>query len=210
MKIYLVFKAILDIIFAIVLLIILSPIFCIIGILIKIDSKGPVFFKQDRIAKDNRIIKAYKFRTMVDNAEQIGSGVYTDSTDPRITKVGSLLRKTSIDELPQIINIVKGEMSFIGPRPVPEGHLKKFNINDHERLKVKPGITGWAQVNGRNMLTWYEKNEKDIWYVKNISFLLDVKIFIKTIKVILFKEGIYSGRYANKVKSNNKEEMGSK
>lgn len=199
-------KRIFDFIFAIILLLILSPLFIIVAIAIKIDSKGLVFFKQERSGQHGKAFKVYKFRTMINNAEKIGSGLYTDSTDPRITRVGKFLRKTSIDELPQIINIIRGEMSFIGPRPVPAGHLKKFNVDDSQRLKVLPGITGWAQVNGRNILTWPEKNEKDIWYVNNISLLLDIKIIFMTIKVILFKEGVYSGRYANMVKDNNEKE----
>ncbi len=199
-------KRIFDFIFAIILLLILSPLFIIVAIAINIDSKGPVFFKQERSGQHGKVFNVYKFRTMINNAEKIGSGLYTDSTDPRITRVGEFLRKTSIDELPQLINIIKGEMSFIGPRPVPMGNLDEFNIDETERLKVKPGITGWAQVNGRNTLTWPEKNEKDIWYVNNISLLLDIKIIFMTIKVILFKEGVYSGRYASMVKDNNQKE----
>ncbi len=199
-------KRILDFVFAIVLLLILLPLLLIVAIAIKLDTKGPVFFNQERSGKNGEIFKIYKFRTMVDNAEKKGSGLYTDSTDPRITRVGKILRKTSIDELPQLINIIKGEMSFIGPRPVPVGNLDEFNIDETERLKVKPGVTGWAQVNGRNILTWPEKNEKDIWYVENISLLLDIKIILKTIKVILFRKGVYSGRYANMVNENKQKE----
>ena len=142
---------------------------------------------------------------MIDNAEKMGTGLTTAQNDPRITRVGKILRKTSIDELPQLINVLKGDMSFIGPRPAPVHHLKQYNENERQRLKVLPGITGWAQVNGRNILTWPERIEKDIWYVNNISFLLDLKIAFKTIKVVLLSEGVYSGRNDAKVAKENKK-----
>ncbi|GGN66859.1 hypothetical protein GCM10007971_37200 [Oceanobacillus indicireducens] len=142
---------------------------------------------------------------MVDNAEQMGTGLTTAEKDPRITKIGKLLRKTSIDEIPQLVNVIKGDMSFIGPRPAPVKHLKKYSETDRKRLQVLPGITGWSQVNGRNVLTWPERIEKDIWYVNNISLWLDLRILLKTVKVVLLSEGIYSGRNDDKVeKENNK------
>lgn len=203
--VYLTIKRIIDFLFSLIILLILLPLFLVVAILIKLDSKGPVIFKQSRLGKDGNVFKVWKFRTMIDNAEKMGTGLTTAQNDPRITRVGKILRKTSIDELPQLINVLKGDMSFIGPRPAPVHHLKQYNENERQRLKVLPGITGWAQVNGRNILTWPERIEKDIWYVNNISFLLDLKIAFKTIKVVLFSEGVYSGRNDAKVAKENKK-----
>lgn len=202
---YLTIKRILDFLFSLIILLILLPLFLVVAILIKLDSKGPVIFKQSRLGKDGNVFKVWKFRTMIDNAEKMGTGLTTAQNDPRITRVGKILRKASIDELPQLINVLKGDMSFIGPRPAPVHHLKQYNENERQRLKVLPGITGWAQVNGRNILTWPERIEKDIWYVNNISFLLDLKIAFKTIKVVLLSEGVYSGRNDAKVAKENKK-----
>lgn len=202
---YLTIKRIIDFLFSLIILLILLPLFLVVAILIKLDSKGPVIFKQSRLGKDGNVFKVWKFRTMIDNAEKMGTGLTTAQNDPRITRVGKILRKTSIDELPQLINVLKGDMSFIGPRPAPVHHLKQYNENERQRLKVLPGITGWAQVNGRNILTWPERIEKDIWYVNNISFLLDLKIAFKTIKVVLLSEGVYSGRNDAKVAKENKK-----
>lgn len=203
--VYLTIKRIIDFLFSLIILLILLPLFLVVAILIKLDSKGPVIFKQSRLGKDGNVFKVWKFRTMIDNAEKMGTGLTTAQNDPRITRVGKILRKTSIDELPQLINVLKGDMSFIGPRPAPVHHLKQYNENERQRLKVLPGITGWAQVNGRNILTWPERIEKDIWYVNNISFLLDLKIAFKTIKVVLLSEGVYSGRNDAKVAKENKK-----
>ncbi|MBM7610256.1 lipopolysaccharide/colanic/teichoic acid biosynthesis glycosyltransferase [Lysinibacillus composti] len=201
-------KRAMDFFFSVILIVVISPILFLVAIAIKLDSKGPIFFRQERIGQNAKVFKVYKFRTMISGADKIGSGIFTDSTDPRITRVGKFLRKASIDELPQILNVIKGEMSFIGPRPVPIGHLQKYNVGDEKRIMLKPGITGWAQVNGRNKLTWPEKIEKDIWYANNLSLILDIRIVLKTIKSILFREGIYSGRYANIVKKNNSIDKG--
>lgn len=203
--VYLTIKRIIDFLFSLIILLILLPLFLVVAILIKLDSKGPVIFKQSRLGKDGNVFKVWKFRTMIDNAEKMGTGLTTAQNDPRITRVGKILRKASIDELPQLINVLKGDMSFIGPRPAPVHHLKQYNENERQRLKVLPGITGWAQVNGRNILTWPERIEKDIWYVNNISFLLDLKIAFKTIKVVLLSEGVYSGRNDAKVAKENKK-----
>ncbi|MFD1334549.1 sugar transferase [Oceanobacillus iheyensis] len=200
---YLSIKKIIDFVLSLVLLIILSPLLIITAILIRVDSKGPIIFKQPRIGKEGKLFKVWKLRTMIDNAESIGAGLTTAERDPRITRVGNFLRKVSIDEIPQLVNILKGDMSFIGPRPAPVVHLEKYNNHDRIRLEVLPGITGWAQVSGRNKLTWPERIEKDIWYVNNISFLLDIKILLKTIRVVLLSEGIYSGRNDSKVSKEN-------
>jgi len=185
------FKSLLDIIYGWILFIILLPVFIIIGILIKLDSKGPVFFKQVRIGKGEKPFVIYKFRSMVDKAEEIGMGRNLSKDDLRITKLGDFLRNWSLDELPQIINIAIGDMSFIGPRPTLDYQVKAYNDVQRKRLLMKPGVTGWAQVNGRNSLTWKKRIEFDVWYVENYSLWLDFKILLKTFKVALLREGLY-------------------
>lgn len=181
-------KRLLDFIFAIVLLIILSPVMLIAAIAIKLeDPKGPVLFKQKRPGKDAKIFEVIKFRTMIVDTERDGRKL---SDVERITKVGSFLRETSIDELPQLFNIIRGEMSFIGPRPLLVEYLKYYSPEQMRRHEVKPGISGWAQVNGRNAISWEEKFKYDIWYVDNQSFFLDLKIFLLTIYSVLNKKGI--------------------
>ena len=165
-------------------LIILSPLFLIIAVLIKLDSKGPVVFKQERVGKDGELFTIYKFRTMVENAENMGAGYRVKNKDPRITNIGNFLRKTSLDELPQLINIVKGEISIVGPRPTLEYQVKEYNEYQWQRLKVKPGVTGLAQINGRQSLTWKGKIDYDVQYVNNRSFLLDLKIIFKTFFIL--------------------------
>lgn len=184
-------KSFFDLLFGLIFFIILLPVFIIIGILIKLDSKGPVFFTQERIGKNEKIFVIYKFRSMVDKAEEIGLGLNLSKDDSRITKLGDFLRNWSLDELPQIINIVKGDMSFIGPRPTLDYQVKSYNDIQRKRLLMKPGVTGWAQVNGRNSLTWKQRIEYDVWYVENYSLWLDFKILLKTFKVALLREGLY-------------------
>ena len=187
----LILKRIIDVVVSGIGLIILLPIFAIIGIFIKLDSKGPVFFVQERVGKDGKIFKAYKLRTMVDNAENVGLGYEIAKDDNRITRVGKCLR-WGIDELPQLINVFKGEMSMVGPRPALPHQVEKYSKEERRRLEVKPGITGWALVNGRNSLSWSERIKLDIWYVGHWSIWLDLKILFKTIWVVIFKrEGIY-------------------
>lgn len=185
-------KNLLDKAFSFIFLILLSPLFILIAILIKLDSKGPVMFIQERVGKDNKLFNIYKFRTMVIDAVNMGSGVYTEENDPRITQVGRFMRKTSLDELPQLLNILKGEMSFIGPRPTLEYQVKQYNDFQKKRLLMKPGVTGLAQINGRNSISWLERIKYDVQYVENYSLGLDFKILIKTFLVILKQEGLYS------------------
>lgn len=178
----------LDFIFAIILLIFLSPIMILAAIAIKLeDPTGPIFFKQKRPGKNAEIFEVIKFRTMIVDMEQDGKKL---SDMERLTKVGSFLRKTSIDELPQLFNIIRGEMSFIGPRPLLVEYLKYYSPEQMRRHDVTPGISGWAQVNGRNTISWEEKFKHDIWYVDNQSFFLDLKIFLLTIYSVLNKKGI--------------------
>jgi lipopolysaccharide/colanic/teichoic acid biosynthesis glycosyltransferase len=166
------------------------PIMLIVAILIKLDDpKNPILFKQDRPGKNARIFTLYKFRTMKIETEKDGK-VLNDFQ--RITKLGYYLRKMSIDELPQLINILKGEMSFIGPRPLLVEYLQHYTPYEMRRHDVKPGITGWAQVNGRNAISWEQKFELDIWYIDNVSFKLDLKIIFLTIINVLKSEGINS------------------
>jgi len=172
-------------------LVILLPIFAIIGIFIKLDSKGPVFFVQERAGKDGKIFRAYKLRTMVDNAENVGLGYEIAKDDNRITRVGKCLR-WGIDELPQLINVFKGDMSLVGPRPTLKHQVDQYSEWEKRRLEMKPGITGWALVNGRNILSWPERIKLDIWYIDHWSIWLDLKILFKTIWVVIFtREGVY-------------------
>lgn len=187
MRPYFIVKRILDIVLALILLILLSPIMLIAALMIKIDSKGPILFKQQRPGKDAKVFTILKFRTMLVETEKDGKKL---ADFERMTKAGSFLRKTSIDELPQLINIIRGEMSFIGPRPLLVEYLQLYSPEQMKRHQVRPGISGWAQVNGRNGLSWEEKFKYDVWYVENLSFLLDLKIVLLTIYNILTRKGI--------------------
>ena len=173
-----------DIIVSLLALIILSPVFLITAIAVKVESKGPVIFKQERLGKGGKVFKIYKFRSMCQNAEHTGSGVYSGKGDTRVTKVGRIIRATSIDELPQLVNILKGDMSLIGPRPPLTYHpweLKDYSEEQLHMFDVRPGVTGWAQINGRKEVEWNKRIEFNCWYTRNMSFLLDTKIFFLTI-----------------------------
>ena len=188
-------KRILDFTLSLIALIVLSPVFVIIAIAIKIDSKGPIFFLQERLGKNGKIFKIIKFRTMVVNAEHIGDGLKVKSeNDNRITKIGKFLRKTSLDELPQLINVIKGDMSIVGPRPPVTYHPYKYEDYSEEqkrRFAVRPGITGLAQVKVRNSVTWDERIIIDVEYAKKVTFIQDFKIIIKTVVKVFEKENIY-------------------
>ncbi|SFG89388.1 exopolysaccharide biosynthesis polyprenyl glycosylphosphotransferase [Desulfotomaculum arcticum] len=178
-----------DLIGTLLILLLLSPLLIIIALAIKITSPGAVLFKQLRLGLNGEIFWMYKFRSMVPNAVNMGSGMFVEKDDPRITAVGKLLRKTSLDELPQLLNILRGEMSLVGPRPAPLHHLKIYDERQIKRLTVKPGITGWAQVKGRLALYWPQRIELDLWYIDNYSFWLDIKILVMTVTVVLFRRG---------------------
>lgn len=197
---YISVKRIIDVIISIIGLIVLSPIFLILAIIIKLDSKGPVFFAHTRYGKDGKKFKMYKFRTMYENAQDMINDFTPEQMkewkenfklqdDPRITKVGKFLRKTSLDELPQIVNIIKGDLSIIGPRPVIEEELEKYGDNKDKFLSVTPGLTGYWQANGRSSTTYEQRMEMELYYIDNISPKLDVKIFFKTIESVIKKEG---------------------
>ena len=186
-----VLKRLFDIAVSLAVLIILLPLFGIIALAIKVDDRGPVFFRQQRSGYQGQIFTIYKFRTMVVNADKQGAGVFVEENDSRITRVGKLLRKTSLDELPQLINILKGEMSLVGPRPTLPYQVENYDQRQMKRLDMKPGITGWAQVKGRSSLSWPERIEKDLWYIENWSLWLDFKIMLITFKVVLAKSNLY-------------------
>ena len=200
---YRVLKRLFDLLFSLFLIIFLIPLFFIIGILIRVNSKGDIIYSQKRIGKNNKTFACYKFRTMHPQAKYLLKKILQNnqtlkkefentrkiSNDPRITNIGKFLRFTSLDELPQIFNVLKGEMSFIGPRPIVKSEIKKYGKNFEKVFSVKPGISGIWQVSGRNKLSYKKRVELDIIYSENISFLLDIKIFIKTIYIILFPYG---------------------
>ena len=157
-----------------------------IAIAIKLDSRGPVIFKQKRLGKGGKEFYIYKFRTMVTDAEK--GGVYSDNNDPRITRVGNILRKTSLDEISQLFNVLKGDMSFIGPRPPLTYHpwpIEEYTDEQRKMFNVRPGITGWAQINGRKAVEWNRRIELNVWYTENMSIWLDLKIFVMTILKVL-------------------------
>lgn len=185
------FKRLIDVVMALLLTTILSPILVIVSILIKIDSKGPVLFKQERSGKDNKKFMLYKFRSMTCNND-----FYDTSIEDQVTRVGKILRKTSLDELPQMLNIIKGDMSFIGPRPWVVDYAKYFTKRQMRRLEVLPGITGLAQCSGRNNLNIIDRINIDVNYVDNVSFKMDIMIVFKTIKCILRREGFSNSKSA--------------
>lgn len=194
----------LDIIFSLLLLIIGGIFLLIVGLIIKIDSPGPAIFKQERLGLNGKVFNIYKFRSMCQGAEKKGTGVYSLKGDPRVTKVGRFIRATSIDELPQLINILKGEMSFIGPRPTLTYHpwkLEEYTDEQIKRFKVRPGVTGLAQINGRKDIPWDERIIYDVNYVENLSFMLDLKILLKTI-VKVFKMSDNVNTYETATKTN--------
>lgn len=190
-------KRVFDFLISFIGLIVLSPVLLITAILIKADSKGPVIFKQKRLGLDGKVFDIYKFRSMCVGAEKTGSGVYSGKNDARVTRVGRIIRATSIDELPQLINILKGDMALIGPRPPLTYHpwpLEEYTEEQRRMFDVRPGITGWAQVNGRKEVEWHKRIELNVWYVDHVSFLLDVKIFFMTIfKVFTNADNTNSG-----------------
>lgn len=180
------FKRVLDLICSCLALIILWPIFLIIALLVKINLGSPILFVQQRVGKDDKVFNHIKFRSMTNEKDKFGQLL---SNEQRLTKFGKMLRATSLDELPQLINVIKGEMSIIGPRPLPVKYLSLYTEEQRKRHKVRPGLSNISAVTGRNKLAWEEKFEKDVWYVSNISFFLDCKILIKTIIVVLKREG---------------------
>ncbi len=189
-------KRLIDFFGSLIGLIIISPILIIIAFIIKLTSRGPVFFKQERLGKDGKVFKIFKFRTMVVNAEKIGDGLRVKSeNDNRITRIGKLLRATSLDELPQLFNVLIGEMSMVGPRPPVPYHPYKYEEYDDfqiRRFEMKPGMTGLTQVTVRNSVPWDERIPIDVEYIDRFNVLLDIKILFKTIQKIFKRESIYT------------------
>ena len=183
-------KRFLDFIMGIIGFLLLSPIFIMICVFLFFSNRGKLFFTQQRPGKDEKIFKIIKFKTMNDKKDEHGN-LLPDVK--RITKVGKFIRKTSLDEIPQLLNVIKGDMSIIGPRPLLVSYLPLYNQEQSKRHQVKPGITGWAQVNGRNAISWKEKFSLDIYYVNNLSFQLDLKILLMTIKKVLLNDDVNSG-----------------
>ncbi len=170
-----------------------APILAAAMIAIRIESPGSPVYRQRRVGKDGKPFDMYKLRTMVADAEFIGDGLAVNRGDPRITRVGAFLRRFSIDELPNLVNVVRGEMAIVGPRPTIQAQVDQYTERQLRRLEVKPGLTGWAQIKGRASLPWDERIELDVWYVENKSLLLDLKIVLRTIRLLASGDGIYKG-----------------
>lgn len=181
-------KRTIDCILSALALVLLSPLLLIVAIAVKLDSKGPILFKQKRLGLHGKEFFILKFRSMTVNAEHTGSGVYSDDNDPRVTRVGKFIRATSIDELPQLVNILRGDMAIVGPRPPLTYHpwpIDQYTEEQMEMFSVRPGITGWAQVHGRKTVEWHERIRLNVWYTQHVSFRLDVKILFMTVFKVL-------------------------
>jgi lipopolysaccharide/colanic/teichoic acid biosynthesis glycosyltransferase len=186
-------KRALDLVGATTLLVLSSPFMALAALLIRLESRGHPIYKQRRVGRHGRPFEIYKFRTMVDGAEYVGAGLAVNEGDPRITRVGHFLRRWSLDELPNLVNVVRGEMSLVGPRPTIQVQVDQYTPHQRRRLEVKPGITGWAQVNGRTSLPWHERIELDVWYVDHRSLLLDLRILLRSLKLVFEGYGLYKG-----------------
>ena len=182
----------LDIVVASAALVVLSPLLALAALLIKLESRGAVFYRQRRVGRGGRPFEMWKLRTMVPGAETMGAGLYVLEGDSRITRVGRRLRRFSLDELPNLVNVVRGEMAIVGPRPTVQQQVDRYTKRQRRRLEVKPGITGWAQVNGRATLPWPERIELDVWYVEHRSLVLDLRILAKTVRMLASGHGLYS------------------
>jgi lipopolysaccharide/colanic/teichoic acid biosynthesis glycosyltransferase len=182
----------LDLLVASLVLALGAPLLALAAILIKLESRGPVFYRQRRVGRDGTLFELWKLRTMVPGAESMGAGIYVVEGDPRITRTGRLLRRFSLDELPNLINVLRGEMAIVGPRPTVQEQVDRYTDRQRRRLEVKPGITGWAQVNGRTSLPWPERIELDVWYVEHRSLRLDLRILARTIRMLATGHGLYS------------------
>jgi lipopolysaccharide/colanic/teichoic acid biosynthesis glycosyltransferase len=183
---------ILDVVVAGVLLVLVSPLLLAAVVAIRLESRGPAFYRQRRVGRHGVPFELWKLRTMVPGAEEMGAGIYVLEGDPRITRVGRILRRISLDELPNLINVLKGDMAIVGPRPTIQEQVDRYTERQLRRLEVRPGITGWAAVNGRLTLPWPERIELDVWYVEHKSLLLDLRILLKTARLLLSGHGLYS------------------
>ena len=182
-----------DLVVASAALAVSSPVLLACAIAIRVESAGPIIYRQRRVGRKGEPFEMLKLRTMVSGAESIGAGLAVNHGDPRITRIGVFLRRWSLDELPNFINVLRGEMSIVGPRPTVQVQVDQYTDRQRRRLEVKPGITGWAQVNGRASLPWPERIELDVWYVDNRSLRLDVQILMRTIRMLASGDGLYKG-----------------
>jgi len=183
---------VLDVVLAAMLLVVTAPLLALAAIAIRIESHGPVFYRQLRVGRDGEPFELWKLRTMVRGAEAMGAGIYVIEGDPRITRVGRLLRRFSLDELPNLVNVLRGEMAIVGPRPTVQEQVDRYTERQRRRLEVKPGITGWAQINGRTSLPWPDRIELDVWYVEHRSMRLDLRILLRTARLLATGHGLYS------------------
>jgi lipopolysaccharide/colanic/teichoic acid biosynthesis glycosyltransferase len=183
-----------DIVVSAVALLLAAPLVAVAMLAIRLESRGRVLYSQRRAGLGGRHFDVLKLRTMVDGAEHIGAGLAIDADDPRVTRVGAFLRRTSLDELPNLVNVLRGEMSLIGPRPTLPVQVEQYTERQRGRLAVKPGITGWAQVNGRASLPWAERIELDLYYIEHRSLGLDLKIALRTVAMVLGGSGLYKGQ----------------
>ena len=183
-----------DVVVAGAALVVTSPVLLAAIVAIRLETRGHPIYRQRRIGKDGRAFDMLKLRTMVAGAESIGSGLAVNEGDPRITRVGAVLRRFSIDELPNLVNVMRGEMAIVGPRPTVQVQVQQYTERQRGRLAVRPGLTGWAQVNGRATLRWDERIELDLWYIEHRSWRLDLRILARTLRIIVAGEGIYKGR----------------
>ncbi|HWD75350.1 MAG TPA: sugar transferase [Solirubrobacteraceae bacterium] len=186
-------KRVLDIAIALPLSILSGPLVALLALAIRVESRGDPIYRQVRVGRDGRIFEIYKLRTMVSGAEFAGAGLAIAEGDSRITRLGALLRRYSLDELPNLWNVVRGEMSVVGPRPTLRHQVDRYTPRQRGRLAVKPGITGWAQINGRASLPWPERIELDLWYVEHRSLALDLRILARTLGLVARGSGIYKG-----------------
>jgi lipopolysaccharide/colanic/teichoic acid biosynthesis glycosyltransferase len=183
---------VLDAVLAAALLVVTSPLLVVAAVAIRLESRGPVFYRQLRVGRDGEQFELWKLRTMVRGAETMGAGIYVLEGDARITRVGRLLRRFSLDELPNLVNVLKGEMALVGPRPTVQEQVDRYTDRQRRRLEVKPGITGWAQINGRASLPWPDRIELDVWYVEHRSLRLDLRILARTARMLATGHGLYS------------------
>ena len=183
---------VLDAVLAAALLLVTSPLLALAALAIRLESRGPVFYRQLRVGRGGERFELWKLRTMVPGAETMGAGIYVVEGDARITRVGRLLRRFSLDELPNLVNVLRGEMAIVGPRPTVQEQVDRYTDRQLRRLEVKPGITGWAQINGRTSLSWPERIELDVWYVEHRSLRLDLRILARTARMLATGHGLYS------------------
>jgi len=183
---------VLDAVLAAALLLVTSPLLALAALAIRLESRGPVFYRQLRVGQGGAPFELWKLRTMVPGAETMGAGIYVVEGDARITRVGRLLRRFSLDELPNLVNVLRGEMAIVGPRPTVQEQVDRYTDRQLRRLEVKPGITGWAQINGRTSLPWPERIELDVWYVEHRSLRLDLRILARTARMLATGHGLYS------------------